>query len=78
MGFFKDWYEFIKTNAKRHMKRISIAVGSFLVLLVVSVPLGDPGFYIAMYAGFVETGSIIIMSLFGKNGNGGQEENEGP
>ena len=70
MGFWKDWYNFVKTNAKRHMKRISAAVGAFGVALLTSIPLGTEGFMNALYASSILAGVLIIMTIFGKNGNG--------
>ena len=58
------------------MKRISINIGGFIILVVFSIPLGWGGFCFAVYAGFVETTSVIVMSLFGKNGNGNNIEPE--
>lgn len=74
MGFWRDWYGFIKANAKEHMKRISICIGSFLVLILTAIPMGIDIFVVVVYAGFVETGSIILMTLFGKNGNGNNQQ----
>lgn len=70
IGFFKDWYNFLRENAIRHMKRISIAVGSYIILLIVFFPLGKDIFLISATAGFVEASVMIVMSIFGKNGNG--------
>ncbi|GAG87537.1 unnamed protein product [marine sediment metagenome] len=70
MGFWHDWYQFIKENAISNMKRFSIVIGSFLVLIITSIPLGLNTFLIIVYAGIIEASSIIIMTLFGKNGNG--------
>lgn len=74
IGFFKQWLSFIRDNAIRHMKRISVSVGAFLFLSIVSIPLGFEAWLIAIYAGVVETSGIILMSLFGKNGNGNSLE----
>ncbi|KKK46753.1 hypothetical protein LCGC14_3162080 [marine sediment metagenome] len=73
MSFWKDWYIFIKQNATKNMKRFSIAIGSFIFLVISSI--GFIGFdlntfLIIVYAGVIETFGMIIMSLFGKNGNG--------
>lgn len=70
IGFWKNWWNFLKANAVRHMKRISISVGAFLFMLVISIPLGLEAWLISVYAGSVEVAGIILMSLFGKNGNG--------
>jgi len=81
MTFWRDWYKFIKQNALRHMKRISISIGGFLVLLVTSVPLALNNmdyFIIIVYAGIIETSTIILMSVFGKNGNGEPPKQDTP
>lgn len=70
MSFWKDWLKFLKENAKKNMKRFSIAIGSFLVLVISSLGFQIDTYVAMVYAGFVETATIIIMSLFGKNGNG--------
>lgn len=70
MGFWKDWFSFLKHNAKENMKKISIGIGSFLVLLISSIGFGWDIWIICVYAGIIETGSMILMSIFGKNGNG--------
>ncbi len=77
MGFWKEWSKFVKENAVNSMKRISIVIGSFLFLLVTSIPLGLDSFLIVVYAGFVETSGIILMTLFGKNGNGHSNSTNG-
>jgi len=58
------------------MKRISIAIGSLIVLLVTSLGLGWDNYIIVVYAGLVETVTMIVMSIFGKNGNGQTKEPE--
>lgn len=69
MGWFKSLTEFWKKNLERNVKRISIAIGAFIVYGLVTIPI-DP-----IWKGAVVTlGSIIVMSIFGKNGNGEHEE----
>lgn len=70
MGFWSDWLTFIKENARKNMKRFSITIGSFLFLIISSLSFDFEIFVCIAYAGAVETSGIIIMSLFGKNGNG--------
>ncbi|KKM61833.1 hypothetical protein LCGC14_1527840, partial [marine sediment metagenome] len=38
--------------------------------LVVSIPLGVPGYYYAILGSSITFAEVIIMSIFGKNGNG--------
>ena len=70
MGFWKDWSKFLSENAKKNMKRFSITIGSFLFLIISSIGLPFDLYIVVVYAGAVQTSGIIIMSLFGKNGNG--------
>ena len=70
MGFWKDWYCFLKSNAKKNMKRFSITIGAFIFLVISSLALPFEVLIAIVYAGAVQTSGIIIMSLFGKNGNG--------
>ena len=70
MGFWNDWYTFLKSNAKKNMKRFSITVGAFIFLVISSLALPLEVLIAIVYAGAVQTSGIIIMSLFGKNGNG--------
>ncbi|GAG47876.1 unnamed protein product, partial [marine sediment metagenome] len=55
MGFWNDWIQFLKENATKNMKRISISIGSFLFLIITSIPLGLEVLPIVIYAGLVET-----------------------
>jgi len=70
MGFWNKLWSFFKANAERHLKRISISIGAFLLSLVVSIPLGVPGYYYAILGSSITFAEVIIMSIFGKNGNG--------
>lgn len=57
--------DFWSENLERNVKRISIAIGAFIVYVIVTLPI-DP-----IWKGAIVTlGSIIVMSIFGKNGNG--------
>lgn len=69
MGWFKSLTDFWKANLERNVKRISIAIGAFIVWALIMLPL-DP----AWQGAIVTLGSIIVMSIFGKNGNGHTEE----
>ena len=71
MGWGRMLYDFWKANLERNVKRISVAIGAFIVYGLVTIPM-DP-----VWKGAVITlGSIIIMSVFGKNGNGVSKEEE--
>ncbi len=63
--------DFWSDNLERNVKRISVAIGAFIVYAIVTLPV-DP-----IWKGAIITlGSIVVMSIFGKNGNGGQVEEE--
>lgn len=69
MGWCRMLVDFWKSNMERNVKRISVAIGAFLVYGLVTIPIGS------IWKGAVITlGSIIVMSIFGKNGNGQTEK----
>ena len=71
MGWGRLLVDFWKTNLERNVKRISVAIGAFIVYGLVTIPF-DP-----IWKGAIITlGSIIVMSIFGKNGNGVSKEKE--
>ena len=70
-NWLKILADFWTANLERNAKRISVAIGAFLVYGLVTIPF-DP-----IWKGAIITlGSIIIMSIFGKNGNGQSKEVE--
>ena len=71
MKWYKKLFKFWSDNLERNVKRISIAIGAFIVWALVTIPM-DP----AWQGAIVTLGSIIVMSIFGKNGNGQKEEEE--
>ena len=71
MKWYKKLVKFWADNLGRNYKRISIAVGSFIIFCIVMLPIPKD------WVGAVVTlGSIIVMSIFGKNGNGNHEDEE--
>ncbi len=72
MGWGKKLLGFWKTNLEKNIERISIAIGSFIVggFAMLPLPLEWKGPIIIL-------GSLVVMSIFGKNGNGKKEEEEG-
>lgn len=69
MTWYKKLLKFWSTNLERNIKRMSIAIGSFLIYGIAVLPI-DP-----LWKGAIVTlGSIIVMSIFGKNGNGHEED----
>lgn len=70
MKWYIILYRFWMTNLEKHIKRISIGFGSFLIVLITTCTLPTPIFMATMYGAGVSFGSMVIMSIFGKNGNG--------
>lgn len=71
MKWYKKLFKFWAMNLERNVKRISVAIGAFIIWALATV-ITDP-----MYSGAIITlGSIIVMSIFGKNGNGQEIEEE--
>lgn len=68
MKWYKILYDFWNANLERNIKRISIGFGSFLIVLLTTCT--TPFFLPALYGAGVSFGSMVIMSIFGKNGNG--------
>lgn len=67
--FLNKLLDFWSDNLERNTKRISVAIGAFIVYGIVTIPI-DP-----VWKGAIVTlGSIIVMSIFGKNGNGVSKE----
>ena len=71
MGWFKNLIDFWKANLEKNVIRISVAIGAFLVGALVYIPLP-----VEWKGPIIILGSLIIMSVFGKNGNGHIEEKE--
>lgn len=69
MGWFKKLIQFWKDNLEANIIRISIAIGAFLSFVITLIPIPDvwKGATIILL-------TLVIMSLFGKNGNGHIEE----
>jgi Na+-translocating ferredoxin:NAD+ oxidoreductase RnfD subunit len=69
MGWSKKMWNYWKGNLEKNVERISIAIGSFIIGIFVMVPLP-----IEWKGPVVILSTLIIMSIFGKNGNGHAEE----
>ena len=70
MTWYKTLYQFWISNLERNVKRISIGFGSFLIVVITTCTLPTPIFLATMYGAGVSFGSMVLMSIFGKNGNG--------
>lgn len=68
MKWYKQLYQFWMANLERNVKRISIGFGSFLIVVITTCT--TPFFLPALYGATISFGSMVIMSIFGKNGNG--------
>ena len=76
MGWGKKLIGFWKNNLERNFKRISIALGAFIIVVMSTCMLPMEQFLVALYSGGLTCGSIVVMSIFGKNGNGHEEEKD--
>jgi len=65
MGWSKKLYNFWKSNLEKNIERISIAIGSFIIGVLVMIPLP-----IEWKGPIIILSTLIVMSIFGKNGNG--------
>ena len=68
MVWYKTLIQFWASNLERNVKRISIALGSLIIFFIVLLPI--PVF---IDGAVITFSSIIVMSIFGKNGNGNSE-----
>lgn len=70
MKWYKILYQFWMTNLERNAKRISVGFGSFLIVIITTCSLPTHIFLASLYGAGIAFGSMVIMSIFGKNGNG--------
>lgn len=70
MKWYKILYQFWTHNLERNAKRVSIGFGSFLIVLLTTCTLPTPIFLASLYGAGISFGTMVIMSIFGKNGNG--------
>ena len=70
----QKWYkvllDFWSDNLSKSVKKISIGFGSFLIVIITTITLPTPLFYASIYGAGISFGTMVIMSIFGKNGNG--------
>ena len=71
MKWYKKLVKFWGDNLERNVKRMSIAIGSFIIYALVTID-----FHPLWKGAIITLGSIIVMSIFGKNGNGQEIEEE--
>ena len=76
--WYNDLYTFWLDNLQRNVKKISIGFGSFLIVLISTCSLPTPIFFASLYGAGISFGTMAIMSIFGKNGNGQTKELELP
>ena len=70
MKWYKILYQFWTHNLERNAKRVSIGFGSFLIVILTTCTLPTPIFMASLYGAGISFGTMVIMSIFGKNGNG--------
>ncbi len=71
MGWARKLWTFWKTNLEKNVERISIGIGSFIVGAFAMLPLP-----LEWKGPIIIIGSLIVMSIFGKNGNGKTKEED--
>ena len=73
----QKWYkillQFWSENLANNVKKISIGFGSFIIVVITTCTLPIPLFLASIYGAGISFGSMTIMSIFGKNGNGHTE-----
>jgi len=69
MKWYQKLLKFWEANLERNVKRISIGFGSFLIVILTTCTLPTPIFLASLYGARISFGSMVIMSVFGKNGN---------
>lgn len=74
--WYTTLYQFWLHNLERNVKRLSIGFGSLLIVIITTVSLPTPLFLAAFYGASISFGTMVIMSIFGKNGNGVEPEPE--
>ena len=72
--WYNDLYQFWLDNLQRNVKKISIGFGSLLIVLISTCSLPTPIFFASLYGAGISFGTMTIMSIFGKNGNGQPKE----
>lgn len=68
--------QFWKDNLNQHFKRISIALGTFFFCCVICIGLPAPERIIYLYGSLTTLSGIVIMSIFGQNGNNNSNGND--
>jgi len=76
MKWYTTLYQFWLHNLERNVKRLSIGFGSLLIVIITTCSLPTPLFLAAFYGAAISFGTMVIMSVFGKNGNGVESEPE--
>ena len=70
MKWYTTLYQFWLHNLERNVKRLSIGFGSLLIVIITTCSLPTPLFLASLYGASISFGTMVIMSVFGKNGNG--------
>ena len=76
MKWYQTLYQFWINNLERNVKRLSIGFGALLIVIITTCSLPTPLFLASIYGAGITFGTMVIMSIFGKNGNGQDEVEE--
>lgn len=65
MGWIKKLLKYWRDNLNRNITKVSIGIGAFLSFAITLIPVSD-----VWKGAMIILLTLIIMSIFGKNGNG--------
>ena len=71
MSWYRRLWNFWRDNLEQNILRISIGIGAFLMYGLTLIPL-DP----VWKGSIIILASLVIMSIFGKNGNGKNDKQD--
>lgn len=67
--WYKVLFSFWNNNLLQNVKKISIGFGSFLIVVITTCTMPTELFFASMYGAGISFGTMVIMSIFGKNSN---------
>ena len=69
----KSWIQILRefwiSNLEQNVKKISIGFGSLPIVIITSCTMPTELFLASIYGAGISFGTMVIMSVFGKNGN---------
>jgi len=67
--WYKVLFKFWNDNLLQNVKKISIGFGSFLIVVITTCTMPLDLFFASIYGAGISFGTMLIMSIFGKNSN---------